>query len=79
VFGHTRSYPQEFLRTETDVPFLRTLASLGRGKFSPSAAEVFARPSVLASTRRELTDYFLEAALLLLPLDIWLRRRTWRR
>jgi len=78
VFGHTRSYPQEFLRTEVNEPVLRTLASVGRGKYSPSAAEVFARPATPARAHRELADYFLEAALLLLPLDIWLRRRTWR-
>jgi uncharacterized membrane protein len=78
VFGHTRSYPQEFLRTETNEPLLHTLASLGGGKFSPSPAEVFARPAVAARTHKDLTNYFLELALLLLPLDIWLRRRTWR-
>jgi hypothetical protein len=78
VFGHTRSYPQEFLRTETNEPLLHTLVSLGGGKFSPSPAEVFSRPTVAARTQKDLTNYFLEAALLLLPLDIWLRRRTWR-
>ncbi len=78
VFGHTRSYPREFLRTETDEPFLRTLATQGRGKFSPSPAEVFARPQAAASQHRDLTNDLLIAALLLLPLDIWLRRRTWR-
>lgn len=78
VFGHTRSYPQEFLRTDANEPLLHSLASLGRGKFSPSPAEVFARPAAAARTHMELTNYFLEAALLLLPLDIWLRRRTWR-
>jgi uncharacterized membrane protein len=78
VFGHTRSYPPEFLRTEADEPLLHTLASLGRGKFSPLPAEVFSKPATPALTHRDLADYFLEAALLLLPLDIWLRRRTWR-
>lgn len=78
VFGHTRSYPREFLRTETNESFLRTLASLGRGKFTPSPAEIFARPQVATRTYRDLTNDFLIAALLLLPLDIWLRRRTWR-
>jgi hypothetical protein len=78
VFGHTRSYPEEFLRTDVNESLLHTLASLGRGKFAPSPAEVFARPAVAARNHRELTNYFLELALLLLPLDIWLRRRTWR-
>ena len=78
VFGHTRSYPREFLRTETNEPLLRTLAAIGRGKFAPSPAEVFARPKVSVPQRRELTDYFLIGALILLPMDIWLRRRAWR-
>jgi uncharacterized membrane protein len=79
VFGHTRSYPREFLRSDTNEPLLRTLASLGRGKFSPSPAEVFAKPAAPVRLPKELTDYFLELVLLLMPLDIWLRRRTWRR
>ena len=78
VFGHTRSYPAEYLRTDVNESLLQTLASLGGGKFAPTPAEVFARPATIARTHRDLTDYFLEAALLLLPLDIWLRRRTWR-
>ncbi len=78
VFGHTRSYPREFLRTETDEPYLRTVASQGRGKFSPTPAEVFARPQSAVSQHRNLTNDLLIAALLLLPLDIWLRRRAWR-
>jgi hypothetical protein len=78
VFGHTRSYPKEFLRTDTDETLLRTMASLGRGKYSPSPAEVFSRPPTATRQHRDLTNAFLIAALLLLPLDIWLRRRTWR-
>jgi len=78
VFGHTRSYPKEFLRTETDETFLRSLASQGRGKFAPSPSEIFARPQIAAQQQRDLTNYFLIAALFLLPLDIWLRRRSWR-
>jgi hypothetical protein len=78
VFGHTRSYPQEFLRSEVNEPLLRTLASIGHGRYAPSAAEIFAPPMVAERNHRDLTNYFLEAVLLLLPLDIWLRRRTWR-
>ena len=79
VFGHTRSYPREFLSTETNEPLLRSLATLGGGKFAPTPGEVFARPTQPTMQHRELTDDFLIAALLLLPLDIWLRRRTWSR
>ncbi len=78
VFGHTRSYPREFLQTETNETFLRTLASIGHGKFAPDPKEVFTPPMAATHQHREMTNDFLIAALLLLPLDIWLRRRTWR-
>jgi uncharacterized membrane protein len=77
VFGHTRSYPREFLSTETNETLLRSLAAQG-GKYAPKPAEVFERPTQASQQHRELTDDFLIAALVLLPLDIWLRRRTWR-
>ncbi len=78
VFGHTRSYPREFLSSETNEPLLRSLAGIGGGKFAPTPAEIFARPTQASKQHRELTNDFLIAALLLLPLDIWLRRRSWR-
>jgi hypothetical protein len=77
AFGHTRSYPREFLRTGVDEPLLRELARIGGGEFDPTPAEIYARPERGSRSRRELADYFLMAALILLPLDIWLRRRTW--
>lgn len=77
VFGHTRSYPREFLTTETDEPFLRRLAELTGGKHAPAAQEVFVRPAHPAPNHHDLTDYLLLAALVLLPVDIWLRRRSW--
>ncbi len=78
VFGHTRSYPREYLRTETNETYLHTLASIGRGQFAPKPAEIFAAPTTTSHSHRDLTNAFLIAALVLLPLDIWLRRRTWR-
>ncbi len=78
VFGHTRSYPREFLRTDTNEDFLRSLAATGRGRFEPTAAGVFAPPAHFSPRRVDLTNYFLAAALLLLPIDIFLRRRTWK-
>ena len=41
VFGHTRSYPREFLTTETNEVLLRRLAQIGRGRFAPTPEEVF--------------------------------------
>ena len=78
VFGHTRSYPREFLRTDTDEGFLRALALAGSGRFDPPAADIFAAPTHFSARRVDLTNDFLAAALLLLPLDIFLRRRTWK-
>ena len=78
VFGETRSYPREFLTSETNESFLRQLAKLGGGKFAPTAAEIFARPQRATMHRRDLSPWLLAAALALFPLDIWLRRRSWR-
>ena len=77
VFGETRSYPREFLTTETNEPFLRQLATLGGGKFSPTPAELFSRPERATMQRRDLSPWLLVAALVLFPLDLWLRRRSW--
>lgn len=78
VFGHTRSYPREFLQNTTNETLLRSLASVSRGKYQPEPADVFVPPTLATNQHRELTNAFLIAALLLLPVDIWLRRRTWR-
>ena len=78
VFGHTRSFPREFLRTGTDEDFLRAVAAAGHGRFAPGAAEVFSPPTHFSTRRLDLTNYFLAAALFLLPIDIFLRRRTWK-
>ena len=79
TFGHTRSYPREFLSTETNEPLLRSLAEVTHGKFAPSPTEIFARPEIAARQRRDITDWLLIAALTLLPLDIWMRRRQWKK
>lgn len=77
VFGHTRGYPKEFLTTDTNEQALRDLAAAGKGRFGPAPEEVF---SAAAEPRREpkdLTGILFATFLLLLPVDIWLRRRTW--
>ena len=78
VFGHTRSYPKEFVRTDTDENFLRGVASAGHGRYDPKPEQVFAPPAGFSARRVDLTNYFLAAALILLPIDIFLRRRTWK-
>ncbi len=78
VFGHTRSYPREFLRLETDEAALRAIAAANHGKFTPEPASVFAPPERLSVRREDLTNFFLAAALLLMPIDIFIRRRAWK-
>ena len=78
AFAHTRSYPREFLASGTNDALLREIAAAGHGRFEPKPAEIFARPERSGLRRRDLTNWFLIAALALLPLDILLRRRTWR-
>ncbi len=79
ALAHTRSYPREFLSTDTNESLLREIAEAGRGKFAPSASEVFSSPATMGLRPRDLTNWLLIAALVLMPLDIFLRRRSWKR
>jgi Ca-activated chloride channel family protein len=78
VFGHTRSYPREFLTSDTNEAALQKLAA-GGGQYAPSPEAIFARPKIAQVQPIELRDYLLIAALVLFPLDIWLRRREFRK
>ncbi len=78
AFAHTRSYPREFLTAETNEKLLREISAATRGRFDPKPEEIFSRTDHPAMRRRDLTNWFLIASLLLLPVDIFLRRRTWR-
>ena len=77
AFGYTRSYPREFLTSETNEEALRALAGAGGGKFDPAPQRIFSRPKAAQPEPLDLRDYLLSAALILFPIDIWLRRRTW--
>ena len=63
---------------ESAKPFLEGYKAAGRKVEEAPVDELFARPQRATMQYRELSDWFLVAALCLLPLDIWLRRRTWR-
>jgi hypothetical protein len=78
AFAHTRSYPREFLRTDTNEGLLREVAAAAGGKFNPTPAEIFERPAHAAMQPCDLGNWLLMAALALMPLDIYLRRRTWK-
>ena len=79
AIAHSRSYPAEFLSTGTNETLLRAIAAAGLGRFDATPAEVFSRPAKAAARPRDLTDWLLIAALMLLPVDIFLRRRAWSR
>jgi Ca-activated chloride channel homolog len=77
ALAHTRSYPREYLAQTTNEKLLRDLATTTGGRFDPPPGEVFQQSSGAAVKSHDLTNAFLIAALLLMPLDIFLRRRTW--
>ena len=79
ALAHTRSYPREFLSTDTNESLLQQIAAAGGGKFAPQPGDVFTRMEHPLQRRRDITNWLLIAAIILLPLDIFLRRRTWRR
>jgi hypothetical protein len=78
VFGHTRSYPREFLSSDTNETLLQQLSAAAHGTYDANPAEVFAKRPARTAHPRPLTPLFLMLALVLMPVDIWLRRRTWR-
>jgi Ca-activated chloride channel family protein len=70
-------YPAEFQVMQDGIPLLKKLSELTGGKFDVKPDEML-RPGLRAATqRRELAMWLLAGALLLWPLDIWLRRREW--
>jgi Ca-activated chloride channel homolog len=74
----TRDYPAEFQITKDGTPLLQDLAKLTGGKSGVKPEEIL-RPALHpAATRRDLAPWLLAAALALLPIDIWLRRREWQ-
>ncbi|MFZ4680924.1 MAG: glutamine amidotransferase [Terrimicrobiaceae bacterium] len=71
----TRDYPAEFRITGDGNPLLGKISALTSGKF-PAQPEIVFRPAIHGvKTRQDLAPYFLMLALLLWPVDIWLRRR----
>ena len=78
ALAHTRSYPREFLSTDTNESALREIAAAAGGKYAPSPQEVFDHSGQTISRPRDLTNWLLIAALCLMPIDIYLRRRTWK-
>jgi uncharacterized membrane protein len=76
AFAHARSYPREYLTGETQDALLKEIAVAGHGRFDPRPQDVFSRPQQPGALRKDLSNWFLCAALILLPLDVFLRRRS---
>ena len=73
----TPDYPAEFQVMKDGKPLLNELSALTGGKFDVKSDEILRPGFRAATTRRELAPWLLAAALLLWPVDIWLRRREW--
>ena len=77
VLSYTPSYPAEFLNNDTDLEALQAWAEAAGGVFAPTPEQAFTPPAQGVRRYRDLSPFFLAAALLLYPVDIWLRRRSW--
>ncbi len=73
----TPDYPAEFQVMKDGTPLLQELSALTGGKFEVKPDEILRPGLAAASSRRELAVWLLAAALVLWPVDIWLRRREW--
>ncbi len=73
----TRSGEGEFAVLGDTAPVLGRLAAAGGGKFNPAPADVFRPTGRAVTTSMDLSIYLLAIALVLIPIDIWLRRRNW--
>lgn len=79
VTGTVVSYPEEYLVSNANEPLLTQLSSVSGGKYSITAEDAFRPPENPVVLRIHLWRPFLIAALLLLLIDIALRRIDMRR
>jgi uncharacterized membrane protein len=75
TLSYVRSYPKEFLNFGTDEETLKRIAVAGHGRFEPPAPNIFQPGPPVPGDRTDLAPWLLALAALLLPLDIFLRRR----
>ena len=79
VTGTVVSYPEEYLVHNANESLLTQLSTVSGGKFNISAEEAFRSPENLVTLRIHLWRPFLITALILLLIDIALRRIDMRR
>ncbi len=77
VLGLHAPLAPEYLTLGPDLPALAAIAAAGKGRILSADDRTFSQPPVSSGARQPLQPWLLGAALLLLPLDIWLRRRNW--
>jgi uncharacterized membrane protein len=77
--GYTAPVAPEYLTDATNEEALRSWAQMTNGTYNPTPEQVFARPQTGTRRFTDLTNIFLSLALVLLPVDVWLRRRSWTR
>lgn len=75
TLNYVRSYPKEFLNFGTDEETPEKIAGAGQGRFEPKPSEIFQPGPRVPGDRIDLAPWLLTLAALLLPLDIFLRRR----
>ena len=72
--GYSQGYPEELKIRPTDREALERWATLAGGRFEPAAEAVFGEERLRGYRVIRLWPWLLGAALLLLPVDIALRR-----
>jgi Ca-activated chloride channel homolog len=77
TLSYTRSYPKEFLDTRTNREALRKLVQISHGRLDPKENEIFQSGHAVPGHRTDLAPWLLALAAVLLPIDIFLRRRRW--
>ncbi len=74
----TQDYPLEYQKTEDGRPLLKKLSELTGGKYDVQPHEVYSDRRRGRQRRRfDLAPFLLGLALVLWPVDIWVRRRQW--
>ena len=73
----TQDYPLEYRKLEDGTPLLRKLSKLSGGKYDVQTNEVLRLAARPVKTRFDLAPFLLGLALVLWPVDIWVRRRQW--
>lgn len=68
------AYPEEYRTTQANTPLLRELARTSGGRFNPSPRTVFEKAPRNQRRYTEVWRFFTLIALLLMPLDIAVRR-----